>query len=237
MSRLLSSEIDIETSFDPIMVISVFRAENYEGADHYYLEKRPVLSDGKLGAASPLKEETIRKIATAMAQQLTSTLHIDGIISERIVTFSIMAGKERLMWYRKSGVANLYFTSDLGIPDKTYPVPNLLFDFKKGSALMVYAYVDDVLTMDTELYLAPYPNISNGSVCMGSAAVRWDGALSDKDIIRETEEKFFGSRFSHHTSENSLVKGNYQQFMLSLNGVFPTEKLIKTKKRLKDVIR
>jgi hypothetical protein len=90
--------------------------------------------------------------------------------------------------------------------------------------------------METPLYKAPYPNISTTDVCMGSASMQWQKSMSEKKIITEVEKRFFGSKFSHHLTDDRVVKGNYQQLMLSLNGEFPVDKLIKLEKKLKDVI-
>lgn len=233
----MSTEIDINQSFTPVMVLSVFQTNSDDGQSHFYIERRVVHDDGSLGAAAPLKTNTLKEIAKSLSMDLVPKLYIDGIIHPRVLHLNLKPGFERLVWWHPATKKRLLFTNGLGIPDGEYSIPKLIFSVKAEYGVDVWAITDEVITENTKLYRAPFPNVGNGHVCMGNAHYSWDSSTSDKTLINEIETRFFESRFSHDVRDNEKIKGNYVKQMMSLNGSFPNELLIETKEKLKDAIR
>lgn len=64
-----------------------------------------------------------------------------------------------------------------------------------GSSLSIYAYKDKKLTEKTELYAAPFFNVTGANVCLGSAKIDKPRDLTYKNLLEYWEKKFWLTEF------------------------------------------
>ena len=179
--RSIKSKRLLTKSQTPKAVITVFT----DGDVSY----RPFISDGVLGASKPLFDDTINEIFG----------HLNG--SFKVKTFSGMLPKEvmfldpstdRISWKVPAGVFKMKHSANKR-PFK-YHYPNLIFRLEKSilSVGAVQSYRKNAV-----VYRAPFPNIYENSVCMGTATIKVNMLDFWEDAIFEAMLKFFESEFTH----------------------------------------
>ena len=160
----------------------------------------------------------------------------------------LAASRKRLVWHVPASRRPLYFegsTALAGLSGSVWPLPALVFAASglpnDGSAkLSVYAVRRRGRPRpDTLLYHAPFFNVyKNGGVCLGSMRKPSTTGIAAAEAWTEA---FFQSAFTHGTG-HALLRGQpgYVQTMQTLAGCpdasFPTKRLIRTGRRLHDLI-
>ena len=79
---------------------------------------------------------------------------------------------------------------------------------KRESHLNVYACKDREPTEKTELYAAPFFNVTQASVCMGSARIEKPKDLTYAKLLEYWERKFWLTEFSHLGAHGNPTKSN-----------------------------
>ncbi len=64
----------------------------------------------------------------------------------------------------------MFFKESLQVENAKYNLPGVIY-VAGGSSLSIYAYKDKKLTEKTELYAAPFFNVTGANVCLGSAKI------------------------------------------------------------------
>jgi len=132
----------------------------------------------------------------------------------------------------------LYFANSLNIPNGEYYVPGLVWRVR-GESLRMFAYRAKRLSGKTQLYSAPFFNVSStdGGVCLGNAKLKYPENLSFHNFIKYWEEKFFLSEFSHVLDSNP-TKTNLVLVLLNSKEAFDNAELIPVKKlKLKNLLK
>ncbi|AZA54561.1 PRTRC system protein B [Chryseobacterium sp. G0201] len=208
-----------------------------------YVESFDMDKHGNLINAHPL---TLRE-ASALAKSLTieSTdkkpfLKSDGVIDSHILQVDPMHDGI-VIWYSKAQLRNLLFIEKLGIPNGKANLPPLLW-IANRNRISVYALnTGNRPTEKTPLYHAPFFNVnSDGAVCMGTVDVNIKKTASLEEFTTAWENYFFNSYFSHLMPSHNPINGNLVSIFKKLihtDKPFPKEKLIKTNRTLKNVLR
>ena len=76
------------------------------------------------------------------------------------------------------------------------------------SWLNIYACKDKKLTEKTELYAAPFFNVTGASVCLGSAKIEKPKDLTYTNLLEYWEKKFWLTEFSHLGGEGNPTISN-----------------------------
>lgn len=145
------------------------------------------------------------------------------------------------VWYTPARMVNILFAETLGIPSGKVPVPPLIW---KATLNRLYVYAvgeEKKVAMKTALCHAPFFNIhENGEVCMGTVDIAIEKSCSLEDFIRQWEQYFWDSRFSHLINNSSPVTGDITQLWQQLvkqGKTFPYHRLIHNGRSLKDIIQ
>lgn len=77
-----------------------------------------------------------------------------------------------------------------------------------GSSLSIYAYKDKKLTEKTDLYAAPFFNVTGANVCLGSAKIDKPRDLTYKNLLEYWEKKFWLTEFSHLGGGGNPTRSN-----------------------------
>lgn len=220
----------LSTSLIPEMAIIVY-ADN--ARSNIYLERKDIIS-GKMGAGVPLSEECIRDIADLTLNRSRKELH--GVIPPNMLYADGRKGYEKYVWYEKPQKRKHYFRKDLNIPNSEFYTPSLLYVVNNG-ALSLYAFCGDY--PDSQLYRAPYFNVSPTYVCLGSAHVPEITEMTYQNIIDYWEKLFWLSEFSHILDGNP-VKTNLSiltKELANTNKPFPKSELLPITLTLKKIIQ
>ena len=80
----------------------------------------------------------------------------------------------------------MFFKEALKIENAEYHLPGIVYAAEE-SHLNVYAYKDRELTDNTELYAAPFFNVTGASVCLGSAKIEKPKDLTYAKLLEVDE--------------------------------------------------
>lgn len=167
--------------------------------------------DGNLQAERLPIKENFDKLKTLLdSSEEYKTYSFDGIIPNNVLKFK--SDTCNIVWTSDAKKRTLLFSDALPIQSGTYPVPKLLWKFD-GKTLKVFALTAADITENSNLYQAPFLNVSNsGEVCMGTAKTKCK-STNYNTIIAFLENQFFNSYFTH-TNTNDLIKGNITSMYL-----------------------
>jgi PRTRC genetic system protein B len=172
-------------------------------------------------------------------QKGTGFLEPEGLLPENLLYLNPLPEQEKVIWYTPPTRRQLFFVRSLGLPSEKACVPSLLWVATKTGLRLFGLKGDHNPTLNTPLYYAPFFNLYQvGSVCMGTVDIALEG-LSLEGFIRNWEQYFFGSYFSHLIDGHNPVKGNLISLwknLLTTGQPFPVEKLINTCLTLKKLI-
>lgn len=216
----------------PEMAIIVYKEQN---DNEIYLERRNIVK-GKMMAGVPLSEECIRSIAELTDRTSHKELH--GIIPSNFLYADSRKGFEKYVWYQKEQKRMHFYSAKLDIPNGEMYTPSLLY-VVRGNMLSLYAFRGETINMNTKLYRAPYFNVSDSSVCLGSARLPEIQELTYTNLIEHWEKMFWLSEFDHILGGNP-IKSNLSVLskqLMKTGKTFPYKELIPLSKTLKDIIK
>lgn len=226
----------LATGLKPVAVLVAYEQENGYGGNTYYLESRRIDGRGNMGAGKPVSRSFIHKLADAVSNDFSDTPY--GEIPRRMLYADTRRTKEKYVWYSPPGKRYMYFRSDLNIPNGEYFIPGLVWCIE-NSELELYAFRSKRITGNTQLYTAPFFNVSAGShkVCLGNAKLDKPGRLTFTNLMEYWEKMFFLSEFSHILHSNP-VKGNLVSMTKNSTEGFDLSRLIPCRKlKVKDLFR
>jgi len=133
----------------------------------------------------------------------------------------------------------LYFTENLEISNGRAEVPAMLWFANKRSLKIFALSSNQRPTEKTSLFYAPFFNVyENGNVCMGTVDVHIQNSTSLEEYIKNWENYFFNSYFSHLMNEHNPINGNCVSLWKSLINTdkpFPKEILRTANRTLKNL--
>ena len=208
-----------------------------------YVEHFDMDKNGNLLNAHPLTEREAKVLARALQTEKdkdNAFLKSNGILPTNILYINPNKNKGAVLWYTKAQRRQLYFLSDLYIPNGMAYVPPMIWYANKNS-LSVFALASDRRpTEKTPLYFAPFFNsYEDGKVCMGSVNINIKNSASVEEFTKAWEDYFFNSYFSHLLGNNSPINGNCVTLwkdLIQTGKPFPKEVLKKNNKTLKNLL-
>ena len=93
-----------------------------------------------------------------------------GRIPSNLLWCDPRKGSEKYIWYNSPRKRMMFFKEALKIENAEYHLPGIIYEAGE-SHLNVYACKDREPTEKTELYAAPFFNVTQASVCLGSARI------------------------------------------------------------------
>lgn len=216
----------------PKVAMIAYENQNDHG-DKHFLEVRPIGEDGTMGAGVPVTYEFLREIAENYAGK--NTTMPSGVVPANLLYTDTRKGSEKYIWWNPPRKRMMYFTSGNGISDGEYHVPGLIYAATDGK-LYVYAFTDDIPTAETTLCQAPFLNVTDGGVCLGTATLKRPASPTYEQIMEYWENRFWLSKFSH-TGGNSTKSGIAEATKAAIDKPFDTEELKPTGKTLKSLFK
>lgn len=201
----------------------------------YYLELHSINENGRMGAAVPVSYDFMNALVENYSEDVCGTPH--GRMPENILLCDTRRGHERYVWWNAPRRRRMYFKESLNIADGEFGVPGVVYD-AKSDGLAVYAFKGVRPGMDSELYRAPFFNVTFANVCLGNAPLNLPSDPSFTNLIECWERRFWMSEFSHlgggcNPTKNNLVIVTEN----ARNKSFDNEELIPHNMKLKDLLK
>lgn len=181
-----------------------YKEGNYSGIQ-YYLELRPVNERGRMGAGIPVTYEFMNALLDSYSEEMSGVPH--GRMPSNMLWCDSRKGREKYIWYNPPQKRQMYFKKVLGIPDGIFDMPGIIY-VADGSRLDVFAFKGERPEEETELYLAPYFNVSRSGVCLGNSSLEKPADPDFVSLMGYWEKRFWLSEFSHLGSGGNPTHGN-----------------------------
>lgn len=184
---------------------AVLIAYTSESDKQYFLEMRAIDRMGKMSEGVPVTVEFMNELVRNYSETHSSTLH--GQIPSNMLWCDPRKGSEKYIWYNHPRKRMMYFKDALKIENAEYNLPGVIYEAYDGG-LNIYAYKDKELTGKTDLYAAPFFNVTGASVCLGSAKIEKPKDLTYDRLLEYWEKKFWLTEFSHLGGHGNPTKSN-----------------------------
>ena len=162
----------------------------------------------ELSTPKNLTMKNLKNIFRFLNKEAVSLFKFKDIIPENVLHFNELTGT--IIFYTKPKKQPFLFKKN-DFKNAIYRVPHLLWKYEPGK-VWVYALKSKPKNVDAVLFNAPFMNVyPDGSVCTGT--IEFDEELyCFDDIMKEVENKFFSSYFTH-TNNEDLLQMNYATFL------------------------
>lgn len=80
-------------------------------------------------------------------------------------------GRERYIWYNPPQKRKMYFQDGLHITNGTFNVPGVIYVVER-ECMDIHAFKGTIPEERTELYLAPFFNVTGADVCLGNSSLK-----------------------------------------------------------------
>ena len=200
----------------------------------YYLELRPIDGKGRMRAAVPVTYEFMNALTESFSVEMNGIPH--GRIPENLLWCDTRKGNERYIWYNPPARRRMFFHRQLNLAGGEFNLPGIIYEAGREK-LDVFAFKGEKTEDETELYLAPYFNVTRTSVCLGSSRIVKPENPSFHELLEYWERLFWMSEFSHLGSNGNPTLSNLVLVTENArNKPFDLDELKPMNKKLKDIL-
>lgn len=192
----------------PRAALIVYAQENNSHSmnnNSYFIEVRDIDESGRMGEGRPVTVEFMNELVRGYSESHSITPY--GRIPSNLLWCDPRKGSEKYIWYNPPQKRMMFFNDILKIENAKYNLPGIIYEAGE-SRLNVYAYKDKELTDKTELYAAPFFNVTGANVCLGSAKIEKPKDLTYMNLLEYWEKKFWLTEFSHLGGGENPTKSN-----------------------------
>ena len=146
--------------------------------NHYFVEVRDIDESGMMGEGRPVTVEFMTELVRGYSEKHSTTPY--GKIPSNLLWCDPRKGSEKYIWYTPPRKRMMFFKEALKIENAD----------------------------NTELYAAPFFNVTGASVCLGSAKIEKPKDLTYAKLLEYWERKFWLTEFSHLGGNGNPTKSN-----------------------------
>ena len=229
----------LRTLLHPRAALIVYAEENDNHStddDGYFIEVRDIDENGTMGEGRPVTVEFMNELVRGYSESHSVTPY--GRIPSNLLWFDPRKGSEKYIWYNPPQKRMMFFKESLHIENAEYNLPGVIYEVR-DERMNIYAYIDKELKPETELYAAPFFNVTGSSVCLGSAKIDKPTEITYDKLLEYWEKKFWLTEFSHLGGNGNPTKSNLVLVTKAAkNAPFNLEELKPLKNlKLKDILR
>ena len=169
------------------------RNNNYSCSQNY-LELHPINEKGRMGAGIPVTYDFMNSLVESYTESMNGIPH--GRVPSNMLWCDTRKGHERYVWYNPPQKRKMYFKENLNIPDGSFNVPGVIYAVERGH-MNIHAFKGKAPEEKTELYLAPFFNVTDSSVCLGNSSLEKPQDMDFHGLQEYWEKRFWLSEFSH----------------------------------------
>ena len=178
-------------------------SQSHDGS--YFVEVREIDENGVMGEGRPVTVEFMNELVRGYSERHSATPY--GRIPPNLLWCDPRKGSEKYIWYNPPQKRMMFFKEALKIENAEYNLPGIIYEAGENR-LNVYAYKDTELTDKTELFAAPFFNVTGAGVCLGSAKIEKPKDLTYANLLDYWERKFWLTEFSHLGGGGNPTKSN-----------------------------
>ncbi|MCM1108012.1 MAG: prokaryotic E2 ligase family D protein [Clostridium sp.] len=193
---------EINSTLYPKAVLIAYTGENDRS---YFLELRDIDDHGRMSEGRPVTVGFMDELTTAYSGVYDGVP--GGIVPPNMLYCDSRKGSEKYIWYNPPRRRMMYFVERLNIENAEYNIPGVIY-VAVGQRLNIYAFKGDAPTPDTELYEAPFFNVTGGSVCIGTANIEKPVRPTFVSLLEYLEKRFWLTEFSHLGGGKNPTKSN-----------------------------
>ena len=223
----------IKTPLNPRAALIAYASE---GDKNFFLEIRGIDDRGNMTEGRPVTLEFMNTLVKGYSERHSTTPY--GKIPDNLLYCDPRKGSERYVWYNPPHKRMMFFSPALKIENAEYYLPGVIYEAGENR-LNVYAYTDVELTDNSDLFAAPFFNVTGASVCLGSAKIEKPKDLTYTNLLEYWEKRFWLTEFSHLGGGGNPTKSNLvlvtkaaKDKPFDLDELQPLKKL-----KLKDILR
>ena len=223
----------IKTPLNPKAALIAYASENDR---NFFLEIREIDDRGNMTEGRPVTLEFMNTLVKGYSERHSTTPY--GKIPDNLLYCDPRKGSERYVWYNPPHKRMMFFSPALKIENAEYYLPGVIYEAGENR-LNVYAYTDVELTDNSDLFAAPFFNVTGASVCLGSAKIEKPKDLTYTNLLEYWEKRFWLTEFSHLGGGGNPTKSNLvlvtkaaKDKPFKLEELKPLNKL-----KLKDILR
>lgn len=223
----------INCTLFPRAVLIAYASEH--GRQHF-LEMRAIDMNGRMGEGCPVTVDFMNELARSYSETQNGVPY--GKIPPNLLYADSRKGSEKYIWYNPPRKRMMFFSENLKIENAEYNLPGVIYEAGEQK-LNIYAYKGETPDANTELYSAPFFNVTRASVCLGSARIHKPDDLTYGRLLEYWEKKFWLTEFSHLGGGGNPTKSNLvlvtkaaKEQPFDLDELKPMNKL-----KLKDILK
>lgn len=207
----------------------------YQNENDYFLEFREIDDNGRMREAVPVTYEFMNGLVSGFSESRSGTPF--GAVPANMLYCDNRRGSERYVWHEPPRKRVMFFQKELSIESGEYHVPGVIYAVH-GERLSIYAFKDKKLTEKSELYAAPFFNVSGANVCLGLAKLDKPSDPTFRQLLDYWEKKFWLTEFTHlgfngNPTKNNLVLVTKQ----AKDKSFDLSELVPLNLKLKDILK
>lgn len=221
------------------IVINVCKADE----NKVYVEAYDFDHEGKPVNAHPLSTKEMQQLSQSL--NASEDLRRDYLDSRTLIPANILYKDNKnagmMVWYTCPMKVNLLFKPTLKIPSGKCYVPALIW---KADADDLWLYAMNTKSRpgpSTQLFKAPFFNVhTDGKVCMGNVDIDFENVNTTGEFMKQWEDYFWNSYFSHLLGDTSPVRGNIVslwQHQIATGAKFPVDELVPIKLTINDLLK
>lgn len=208
--------------------------ESYYSRGRSFLELRPINKEGRMGAGIPVTYEFMNALMESYTGEMSGIPY--GRMPSNMLWCDPRRGHEKYIWYNPPQKRQMYFKETLGISDGIFSVPGIIYIVFRDR-MNIFSYKGKYPKEKTELYLAPFFNVTESSVCLGNSILKKPQVMDFTELQKYWEERFWLSEFSHLGGSKNPTRNNLVSVTENArNHPFDYEELKPTGKQLKDIL-
>ena len=199
-----------------------------------YLELRPINQAGRMEAGIPVTYEFMNALVESYSDERQNVPH--GRMPSNMLWCDSRKGHEKYIWYNPPGKRRMFFKDSLNIKDGVFHLPGVVYIIE-NERMTIFAYKGRTPEEDTPLYLAPFFNVTRGSVCLGSSTLKKPENMDFHALLEYWEKRFWLSEFSHLGGSENPTRGNLVLVTeQARERSFNNDELKPANKQLKDIL-
>ena len=199
-----------------------------------YLELRPINKAGRMEAGIPVTYEFMNALVESYSDERQNVPH--GRLPSNMLWCDTRKGHVKYIWYNPPGKRRMFFKDSLNIKDGIFHLPGVVYIIE-NERMTIFAYKGRTPEEDTPLYLAPFFNVTRGSVCLGSSTLVKPENMDFHALQEYWEKRFWLSEFSHLGGSENPTRGNLVSVTeQARERPFNNDELKPANKQLKDIL-
>lgn len=224
----------ITAMMQPKAALIAYRGDE-NNRENYFLELRTINDNGKMSEGMPVTYDFMNSIAENFSEVHNGTPF--GMIPSNLLYADSRKGHEKYIWHNPPQRRMMYFKQSLNVESAQYNLPGVIY-VATNDRLEIYAYKGDKPKEDTELFAAPFFNVTVASICLGSAKLKKPTNPTYADLLEYWEKRFWLTEFTHLGGGSNPTKSNLVLVTKAAHDApFNLEELKPLNKTLKTILR